>query len=390
MKKLMIALAFVGFAMNAAAQGTTEVPVHKHKVVTNTFGANWFLQAGINYNASYSSQENLSSKNPFSSARGAVGLDFAVGKWHTPGIGLRTKLQGFWGKQVNTANNHKSYYFINTHEDLMFNFSNLIFGYNEKRVWNFIPYIGVGLASSVDPVNIEISYNAGILNTFRINDRFAINFELYTAWFEGNFDNAANDPYDSHSKFSHRHWDKQFGLSVGFTYQLSQKRNWDKAPDVEALMAMNQEQMDALNASLREQQDENARLRDLLANQKPATATAATATAAHGAEKVVCTSQSVFFNIGSAKIASRKDLVNVQEVADAKANGKKIHVVGYADSKTGKPEFNQALSEKRAQAVADELVKMGVSRDQIVVEAKGGVNNLTPFSYNRRTTVTLM
>ena len=52
MKKLMIALAFVGFAMNAAAQGTTEVPVHKHKAVTNTFGANWFIQAGANFNAS--------------------------------------------------------------------------------------------------------------------------------------------------------------------------------------------------------------------------------------------------------------------------------------------------------------------------------------------------
>ena len=148
---------------------------------------------------------------------------------------------------------------------------------------------------------------------------------------------------------------------------------------------MNQEQIDALNASLRDQQDENARLRDLLANQKPVTA------AAQSVEKLVCTSQSVFFNIGSAKIASRKDLVNVQEVADyAKANGKKILVVGYADSKTGKAEYNQTLSEKRAQAVADELVKMGVSRDQIVVESKGGVNSLTPYSYNRRATVTLM
>ena len=267
----------------------------------------------------------------------------------------------------------------------MFNFSNLFFGYNEKRVWNFIPYLGVGLTSTIDPSNLEFSYNAGILNTFRVSDRFAINFEVYTAWMEGNFDNAAADPYGSHAKFTSRHWDKQVGVSVGVTYQLSRKHNWDKAPDVEALMAMNQEQIDALNASLRDQQDENARLRDLLANQKPVTA------AAESVEKLVCTSQSVFFNIGSAKIASRKDLVNVQEVADyAKANGKKILVVGYADSKTGKAAYNQTLSEKRAQAVADELVKMGVSRDQIVVESKGGVNNLTPYSYNRRATVTLM
>ena len=305
---------------------------------------------------------------------------------HSPGLGLRTKFQGLWAKQVNTRNDHKSYKFWNVHEDVMFNFSNLFFGYNEKRVWNFIPYLGVGLAGTLDPNNLEFSYNAGILNTFRVSDRFAINFEVYTAWMEGNFDNAVGDPYGSHEKFTARHWDKQVGVSVGVTYQLSRKHNWDKAPDVEALMAMNQEQIDALNASLREQQDENARLRDLLANQKPVTNNA------NGSvEKLVCTSQSVFFNIGSAKIASRKDLVNVQEVADyAKANGKKILVGGYAYSTTGKPGFNESLSEKRAQAVVNELVKMGVSRDQIVVESKGGVNKLTPYSYNRRATVTLM
>ena len=106
---------------------------------------------------------------------------------------------------------------------------------------------------------------------------------------------------------------------------------------------------------------------------------------------MVATAQSVFFNIGSSKIASRKDLVNVKEVADyAKANNKKILVTGYADSKTGSTQFNQQLSQKRAEAVAAELVKMGVDRDNIVIEAKGGVNTISPYSYNRRATVQLM
>ena len=148
-------------------------------------------------------------------------------------------------------------------------------------------------------------------------------------------------------------------------------------------MAMNKEQIDALNASIKEQQDENARLRDMLAKQKPA------------AEKVVetktqlvGTAASVFFNINSAKVASRKDLVAVKELAEyAKANNAKIVVTGYADSKTGSAAYNQALSQKRADTVAAELVKMGVNRDNIVTEAKGGVNNLSPFSYNRRATV---
>ena len=104
-------------------------------------------------------------------------------------------------------------------------------------------------------------------------------------------------------------------------------------------------------------------------------------------KELATTKQSVFFNLNSSRIASRKDLVNVQEVAEyAKANGNKIVVTGYADSKTGKPDYNQKLSQRRAETVANELVKMGVSRDNIEVKAAGGVNDLSPVSYNRHAT----
>ena len=53
------------------------------------------------------------------------------------------------------------------------------------------------------------------------------------------------------------------------------------------------------------------------------------------------------------------------------------------------PAYNQALSQRRAETVANELVKMGVSRDNIIVKAAGGVNDLSPISYNRRATVEL-
>lgn len=387
MRKLMIALAFVGLTTSAVAQETTQVPVHKYSVATNSFWANWYVQAGANFNASYTSQENCCNKNPFSVDRGTFGFDVAIGKWFTPSIGLRTKFQGLWAKRVIDRDNHPSYKFWNVHEDVTFNLSNMFFGYNKNRVWNFIPYFGLGLTSTIDPNNLEFSYNFGILNTFRITDRLAANFEVYTMFAEGNFDNAEPDKWNSHAKFTMRHWDKQVGVSVGLTYQISKTHTWEKAPDVAALMAMNKEQVDALNASLREQQDENARLRDLLANQKPATATVVE----KGEPQLVSTAQSVFFNIGSAKIASRKDLVNVKEVAEyAKNNNKKILVTGYADSKTGSASYNQTLSQRRAEAVANELVKMGVSRDNIVIEAKGGVNTISPYSYNRRATVQLM
>lgn len=378
MKKFLLALAVVGLSTTAVAQ-QTEIPTHKYSVATNSFWANWYVSAGADFTAAYTSQENCCNKNPFSVDRGTFGFDVAVGKWFTPGIGLRTKFNGIWAKQVNTRDDHHSYNYWNIHEDVTFNLSNLLFGYNEKRVWNLIPYVGMGVMRNMNANEYALTYNFGLLNNFRVSSRVQIFADLSCTAGEGFIDGADID-YAAKSVFATRRYDKLVGLSVGVTYNLG-KHTWEKTPDVDALMAMNKEQLDALNASLKEQQDENARLRDMLANQKPVTKV-------ETKTQVVTTAQSVFFNIGSSKIASRKDLVNVKEVAEyAKANGNKILVTGYADSKTGSAEFNKQLSEKRAQAVADELVKMGVNRDNIITEAKGGVDTISPFSYNRRATV---
>ena len=380
MRKLLLALAVVGCSATAVAQNV-EIPSKKYSVATNSFWANWFVSAGANFTAAYTSQENNCNVNPFSSDRGTFGFSVAVGKWFTPGIGLRTKFDGIWAKQVNTRTDHHSYKYLNLHEDLMFNLSNLLYGYNEKRVWNFIPYVGIGWARNMDNVNNGTSYNFGLLNNFRVSDRVQIFADLHTAWMAGGFDAAPADPYGAYSEHTLRHYDKLVGLTVGVTYNLG-THTWEKTPDVDALMAMNKEQMDALNASLKEQQDENARLRSLLAQQK----------SAENVEKVVKevvnTPLSVFFNINSSRIASRKDLVNVKDLVEyAKANGSKIVVTGYADSKTGSAAYNQQLSQKRADVVANELVKMGVNRDNIEVVAAGGVNNISPYSYNRRVTI---
>ena len=73
----------------------------------------------------------------------------------------------------------------------------------------------------------------------------------------------------------------------------------------------------------------------------------------------------------------------------AKKNNKKIVVTGYADNKTGSSAYNQALSKRRAEAVKQALVDMGVDASKIETSGQGGVADLTPISYNRRAVVTL-
>ena len=377
MKKLLIALAFAGFSMSSMAQEAD--PTLKYSVATNSFWSNWFIQVGVDWNAWYSNEEHGLglARSPFKDFRSNPGASIAIGKWFTPGICLRTKLSGIWGKAVTDDNNDgncNKYWTLNEH--VLFNLSNMLCGYNPNRVWNFIPFAGAGLTRSMSYNTYAMNYSIGILNTFRVSKHVGINLELGWDRMEEDGDGivaASNGErgWDSH--------DNKLYAEVGLTFNLG-KASWDKTPDVDAIKALSQAQIDALNAQLNDANAENARLKKLLAEKKDE--------APKAVKEFVGTPASVFFNINRYKIASKKDLVNVKGIADyAKENDANLLVTGYADSATGKPAYNQKLSEKRANAVADELVKMGVSRDKITTEAKGGVNDLSPISFNRRATV---
>ena len=378
-------LAVASLSMSAMAQ---DDPTEKYSVSTNSFWSNWFIQANVNYSALYFGNDNILS-NPFykfpmgtantdvdHAARTSLGFSVAVGKWFTPGIGLRTKANALWIGKAFDSDVDK---YLTLNEQVLFNLHNLIGGYDESRVWNLIPYFGGGVGLNLDAKDNTYVWSAGLLNTFKISRKVALNLELgYMNYGQEMFYGLPSKGGINFDKRAH-----QFTVEVGATFNLG-KGTWNKTPDVDAIKALSQGQIDALNAQLTDAQAENARLKDMLANQPKQTAPVETKTVT----KVVAAPVSVFFNLGQAKVASKKDLQNVSELAKvAKENNSKIVVTGYADSKTGSANFNQKLSEKRANTVVNELVKMGVNRDDIEVVAAGGVATLSPINYNRRATV---
>ena len=172
-----------------------------------------------------------------------------------------------------------------------------------------------------------------------------------------------------------------FYAEIGLNFNIG-KSTWSKTPDMETINAQHQAALDALNARLQDAEEENARLRNELSNQKPVE------TVSESVKQLVTTPVSVFFDINKATIASQKDLVNVQALAKyAKDNNNNLLVTGYADSATGSAAYNQKLSERRATVVANELVKMGIENNKITTVGKGGVETLSPISFNRRATV---
>ena len=374
MKKFLIMLAIAGVSLTSMAQ-ETETTTEKYSVATNSFWSNWFVQGGVQWTAFYSSLEHGfdTSNNPFKSFRSNPQASVAIGKWFTPGLGLRTKVSGIWGKA-----NGDSFKYWNAQEQVLFNLSNMFCGYNPKRVYNCIPFAGAGFARNMSSDMYAMGMSIGLLNEFNINKRVAINLEL--GW-----NRLENDFYsEGHANNGHRGWDSHDNYlyaELGLTLNIG-KTGWAKVPDVDAIKALSQSQIDALNAQLADSKSENERLKAML-NEKPKEVAMP-----ESIKQFITTPVSVFFNIGKTDVANPKDLVNVEALAKyAKTNNSKIMVTGFADSATGTPQINQKLSVKRAEIVKGELIKMGVNADNISTQAHGGVETLSPISFNRRATV---
>jgi outer membrane protein OmpA-like peptidoglycan-associated protein len=383
MKKILLIL--MTFALSTGVMAQAEVSGEKHSVATNSFWANLFVQANVVGSSFWGSQEQQSVK--FSKLtkdyRTNLGFSIALGKWFTPGLGLRTKFNGVWGRSVISEDknlNASKYWTLQ--EQALFNLSNMLMGYNEQRVWNFIPYAGGGVGRNMSYGCYALGFSVGLLNTFRISPKVAFNLDINYGSYEPSFDgfSAGGD-----SKLTLKGRDRAINVELGLTYRLG-KATWKSTPDIDAMQALSQSEIDALNAQLADLMAENERLGEVLANAEqqaaPASQEPVTIT------KVVAAPVSVFFNLNKAVISSQRDLQNVAAlVAVAKEQGAKLVVTGYADSQTGSAERNSQLSEQRAEAVVAELLKMGVSRDQIETVAAGGVDTLTPTPYNRRVTV---
>ena len=374
MKKFLIMLAIAGVSLTSMAQ-ETETTTEKYSVATNSFWSNWFVQGGVQWTAFYSSLEHGfdTSNNPLKSFRSNPQASVAIGKWFTPGLGLRTKVSGIWGKA-----NGDSFKYWNAQEQVLFNLSNMFCGYNPKRVYNCIPFAGAGFARNMSSDMYAMGMSIGLLNEFNINKRVAINLEL--GW-----NRLENDFYsEGHANNGPRGWDSHDNYlyaELGLTLNIG-KTGWAKVPDVDAIKALSQSQIDALNAQLADSKSENERLKAML-NEKPKEVAMP-----ESIKQFITTPVSVFFNIGKTDVANPKDLVNVEALAKyAKTNNSKIMVTGFADSATGTPQINQKLSVKRAEIVKGELIKMGVPADNISTQAHGGVETLSPISLNRRATV---
>jgi outer membrane protein OmpA-like peptidoglycan-associated protein len=103
----------------------------------------------------------------------------------------------------------------------------------------------------------------------------------------------------------------------------------------------------------------------------------------------------VFFDWDRADLTARAREIIAEAAQNARrAAATRIEVAGHAD-RSGTPAYNQRLSQRRADAVAAELVARGIARDEIAVSAYGESRPLVPTAdgvrepQNRRVEIVL-
>jgi outer membrane protein OmpA-like peptidoglycan-associated protein len=103
----------------------------------------------------------------------------------------------------------------------------------------------------------------------------------------------------------------------------------------------------------------------------------------------VISSTALFFNFDSAKLLDRaKSSMQILKETIAQAPKSQVFtIVGHADAKTGSPEYNQKLSEKRAKAVYEYLIEQGVNKDQLTWKGVGSSQNIFPINNTNRVVI---
>ena len=350
---------------------TVEYSTDKFKVETNRFWSNWFVSAGGGVNLYFGDHD----KQVKFGKRLAPAVDVAIGKWFTPGIGVRFAYSGLSVKGATQTGIHSTgeevpgkggygywltkqkFNYFNFHLDAMFNVSNLLFGYNPNRVYSLSPYVGLGVMKTNDtPKATEIAGHFGLLNSFRLCDALDLNLDIRGTLVSDAFDGEAYG----------RGGEGMLSATVGLTYKFK-KRGWDKAKTV---VRIDNRAINALRQQLADAEAENDRLKRALAEGNR-----------QKAKEIVTKASAnlVTFQIGKATLSNeaRANLSLMAEAIKAGDGNVVYTITGYADAGTGSKRINERLSKRRAEAVFNCLVKeFGVSESQLRVDHKGGVDNM--------------
>ncbi|MBQ7899073.1 MAG: OmpA family protein [Bacteroidales bacterium] len=326
-----------------------------------------------------------------------------------PAMGVRVGLSGWQAKGAVVVADDYSFNYAQLSADYVLDLANLIGGFKHDRICS--PYIFAGIGGAYTFNNKEAEQikneNPGSLLNFNETLPFFVGragagVDFWVAknlslGLEANA-NCYSDKFNSKKAFDDMLADWQFNALLGVKYRFGgntrpSQAYADKVAAEEAARLAEEAAAKAEAERLAAEKAEAERLAaekaeaERLAAEKAAAEKAAAEAAAHAAMAAE-NSQNVFFSIGSAVITKAEDK-KLQTLAEwMKANPDfTVAVIGYADKGTGSAGINAKIADKRAKAVADRLVKLGVPAERVEVASYGDTQQ--PFEQNDKNRVVI-
>ena len=153
-------------------------------IVADGFWRNWFIQLGL----------DMTLQNPYGYDFSKVfpngktfGLDLAAGKWFSHQVGFRAKFN--WENKLPLLENKHANWlapfdqpgvnrekggYIAAYGDVLFNLHNFFGTYRPDRKWNASLYPRIGVNYNFGVSKGALNAGIGLLNTYRISDRWSI------------------------------------------------------------------------------------------------------------------------------------------------------------------------------------------------------------------------
>jgi len=364
-KLVILSLLLAGVVGTATAQT-------KEKFYSERWTDNWYIGVGggIHMNTNPDNWKNIGDAI-------APTINVTLGKLIDPVWGIRGQVAGAWSNRIfdkNRNNDIENKHFVSLRAQGTFNVSNALAGYNPDRVFSLYAFMGPGLTlakayGKQDNVNVLVNGSAGLGADFVLSKYFDIFVEVTGEVNPSIF-----------GKKGRAYTDGAISAVAGVSYTFGGKKFIPVGSKIDTKDLENE--INRYRKALQDAETDLAACRNAIKDVKPETITKTEYIDSSGA-------RAVFFQIGKSNIDDY-GMVNIQLAAKAmKANtNKKYKIAGYADKATGSAGWNQKLSEKRAQAVYDALLKEGVSASQLELVGHGGTANM--FGQNKLNRVVIL
>jgi outer membrane protein OmpA-like peptidoglycan-associated protein len=372
-KKIFMSCLLLAGVLSASAQEEYPKTVYDH----NPY---WYiqLQGGAQYTLGEIDFSDLISPN----------VQVALGRQFSPVFGARLAVNAWQSKAgiEAAANTYKwKWMYVAPGIDLTFNLSNLFCGFNPNRIFNFSVFGGLGAnigwdnkiddikaaAAALYPLTttatgtsentqyawdgtkVRVFGRAGVAADFKVSDAVTLGLEVNA--------NTLSDRYNSKKAGN---WDWYFNALAGVKINLGKTYSTRtiEAPKVPEKVV--------------------ERVIERVV-EKPAPQVVEPTRAVAEKKEVEDTKfrRDIFYLKAGKTWIDKSEYKKVKEVADYMKEHPNctVEITGYADRGIGNPKINNNLSQRRAQAVANMLMRnYGIKKNRIKVDYKG--DTIQPFA----------